>query len=186
MSPLRSRLATAVGLLAFIGGCVLLALAIPGRRGIGYELVVGADSAIPAWAFLLSFIGGPLLIIAGSVVGMRYGHFERYHKDYDPETGTIASNHPFARLHERVSKPRSDATAGTHPPKFVLTRTHLAALIIPLTWGPLVYVLVSLPMLSPLIRWMMVVILGGGGIATFVAIDRLLREHDDMDYEPSW
>lgn len=180
----RSRLATASGLLAFLAGIVLFALAVPTRRGVGYELVFGA--AVPAWAFALSLVVGPLLIAGGAAFGMRYGHFERYHEDYDPETGTIDSDHPFARFHEYVSKTDPAESPGPHPEKFVFSRTHLAVLTVVLTWGPLAYVLVSLPTVSSLLRWMMVAVLGGGGLVTFAVIDYVLRRSDETDYDPTW
>lgn len=186
MSTVRSRVSTAIGLLTFLGGIVVVAMAIPTRRGIGYELVLGSEAAVPVWAFALSFVGGPLLVLGGAVFGMRYGHFERYHEDYDPETGEIDSNHPFARLQRWASKSDPSADTGEHPEKFVMTRTHLAVLVGVLTWGPLTYLLVSVSLLSPMIRWMIVVILGGGGVVTFVYVDYVLRSTDSSQYDPSW
>ncbi len=186
MATVRTRFATALGLLAFLGGIVLFALAIPTRRGFGYGLLFGGEAAVPAWAFALSFVGGPLLVLGGAVFGMRYGHIERYHEDYDPETGAIDSNHPFARLQEYVSNSDPAGAAGDHPEKFVLTRTHLAVLVGALTWGPLAYLLVSQPFLFPAIRWMMVVLLGGGGVVTFAVVDYVFRRSDGTEYDPSW
>lgn len=186
MTTLTSRLATGLGLLLFVSGILLLAMGIPTRKGVGYELVFGLDSAVPGWAFMLSFIGGPILVLGGSVIGMRYGHFERYHKDYNPETGTIDSNHPFARLQERVSTPDDTADADSdHPDKFVMNRTHLAGLTTVLVGGPLVYLYFVLD-LSPMLQWMVVPVLGGGGVVTFFLTDRILQEEGTDSYDPSW
>lgn len=184
MTDLQSRLATGLGLALFFGGIGLLALGVPTRRGVGYELVFGQGAGVPWWAYLLSFTAGPLLALVGAVVGMRYGNFERYHEDYDPQTGTIDSDHPFARLQQRVSKSDDPGADGDHPEKFVFSRAHLAALVGVLMGVPTVY-LYLLPDFSPMLRWTVVAVLGGGAVGTFVVVDRVLRA-EDVDYDASW
>lgn len=181
---LKSRIATGTGLILFFGGIGLLALGIPTRRGVGYELVFGQGASIPGSAYLLSFIGGPTLAIGGAVIGMRYGHFERYHKDYNPETGAIDSDHPFATLQQRISKPSDLDPSADHPDKFVFKRLHLAVLIAVLMGAPTVYLYVQLDF-APMLRWIAVVILGGGGLASFFFLDYILKK-EDMDYDASW
>lgn len=180
----KSRIATGVGLLLFFGGLALLALGVPTRRGVGYELVFGQGASIPGWAYLLSFTVGPLLAIVGAVVGMRYGNFERYHKDYNPETGAIDSDHPFAALQERISKPGDIDPSKDHPEKFVFKRSHLAILITALIGPPTVYLYVQLDF-APMMRWMTVFILGGGGLGMFFFLDYLFQK-EEMDYDASW
>lgn len=181
---LKSRIATGMGLILFFAGIGLLALGVPTRRGVGYELVFGQGAAIPAWAYLFSFIGGPTLAIGGAVIGMRYGNFERYHKDYNPETGAIDSNHAFASLQERISKPGDIDPSKEHPDKFVFKRSHLAVLIAVLMGVPTVYLYLLLDF-APMLRWMIVSILGGGALGTFFLTDRILQR-EDMDYDTSW
>lgn len=184
MEGLKSRSATGLGLALFFGGIGLLALGVPTRRGVGYELVFGQGATVPGGAYVLSFVAGPLLALGGAVVGMRYGNFERYHKDYDPETGAIDSDHPFARLQRRVSKPGDVDPAADHPEKFVFGRTHLAVLVGVLMGAPAVYLYVLLDF-SPMLRWMVVVVLGAGALGTFFVVDRVLQG-EDMDYDASW
>lgn len=180
MSRFRSTLATGIGGLLFVGGIGVLASGVPTRRGTGWELVFG--SSIPGWAFLVSFVGGPVFILAGAVIGMRYGHLERYHTDYDPETGTIDSNHPFATFHEYVARP--DTTdAGAHPEKFVMNRWHLVAVcVLPTVLLPAY--LLGTGVFSGTVLAVIVVVLLLSGVLSFVVADRALRDRDD--YEASF
>lgn len=185
MVSLKSRLATGLGLVLFVGGIGILTLGIPTRRGIGYELFFGQGTPIPGWAFALSFVSGPLLVLGGAVIGMRYGHFERYHKRYDPETGSIDSGHPFGTLQEYVSKADGTPNADEdHPPKFVMARRHLAVSIGITVGVPLVYSSLVLDF-PPMLHQMLVIVLGGGGFVLFFAIDHLFQQ-EDIDYDASW
>ncbi|QLG61876.1 hypothetical protein [Halorarum salinum] len=168
----------------FFGGVFPLALGVPTRRGVGYDLVFGMDAAIPGWAFVLSFVAGPIITLVGAVVGMRSGHFERFHRDYDPETGRIDSNHPFAKLHEYVSK--GEPAAADHPEKFVTNRTHLALVRILPSAVLLVYVSSVELVLSSWLQWAMVGMLVACAVGAFLVTDRVLREAVYEDYDPSW
>lgn len=175
-----SRFATAVGMSAFLGGVVLLALGFPTRNGLGLNLVF--TSSIPPWAFAASYLGGPFAMLVGATVGMRYGNFERYHKDYDPETGTIDSDHPFAALHERVSKP--PAADGDVPEKFVMNRLHLITVCALPTTIFLVILLRIDFFRGGIFQWIVIGTLGMTSIVSFVVVDLLFRQSDDVSYEP--
>ena len=171
------RLATLVGTSVFLGGIVLLAMGIPSRRGtIGWELVLG--QAVPWWLFLLSYTGGPLVLILGAIVGVRYGNFERYHKDYDPETGTIDSDHPFAAIHARVT---ADRLGPDDPPeKFVFGRTHLVATIAVVTLPVIGFLYFS--GIDGTILHLAVGTLVVGAVGSIVYLDHRFRNSDEYDY----
>lgn len=176
MATWTRRLATFVGGTVFLGGIVLFALAVPKRGSLGWELVLG--EAVPGWAFATSFVGGPLLILVGLVVGMRYGNFERYHRDYDEETGTIDSDHPIAILNEKIS---SDRLEPDDPPeKFVFTRTHLVATVGVLTVPFIVFFFVS--GFDGWFLWLTIGMLVVAAAASVAVTDYLLRHSEELEY----
>jgi len=182
MTDSVKKLSTGVGLSLFFGGILLFALAVPTRNGIGLELVF--SSAIPGWAFGASLLGGPIMALGGAAIGIRYGNFERYHKDYDPDTGRIESDHPFAAFADRVSK-EEDSVDGDHPENFVISRRQLAGVcaIIPVViLAPLVVTdsFQTLWELSPssagTFLLIIVLTLSFGSIVGFYVSDRMARD----------
>lgn len=176
MTGWASRLATLLGGTGFLGGIVVLAMAIPRRGTLGWALVLGPD--VPGWAFVTSFLGGPMLLLAGAIFGMRYGNFERFHRDYDEETGTIDSDHPVAALHRKVTIDRLEPD--NPPEKFVFARAHLAATIAVVALPLLGYLYVS--GIDGWLLWVMGTTLVGGGLLAFLVTDYVLRNGDEHEY----
>lgn len=177
MASWTRRLATLVGMSVFFGGIVLLTLGVPTRRGTtGWELLLGPGA--PSWPYLVSYTVGPILLVAGAIVGMRYGNFERYHKDYDPETGTIDSDHPFAALHAKVTTDRLEPD--DPPEKFVFRRNHLIVLVAAITLPMIGFLYVA--GIDGWILQIAVGTLGVGSVAIIVYLDYLFRNSDEYDY----
>lgn len=165
---------TGIGMSSFLGGVVLFVLAVPVRGGTGLELLFGAA---PVWAYAACLLGGPPVALLGAGVGIRYGNFERYHKDYDEETGTIDSGHPFAAFAAWVSK--DEGPPADPPEKFVPSRWLLAAVCFVPVAVVLGYLLQSGVFGTLFLVIAGVVLLGGGAVA-FVVAELVARDvHDE-------
>ena len=172
------RLATLVGTSVFLGGILLLAMGIPSRRGtIGWEVVFGPS--VPWWFYPLSYLLGPLVIVAGAIGGMRYGNFERYHRDYDPETGTIDSDHPIAALHSTVTVDRLEPD--DPPEKFVFGRRHLVATVAVVTLPVVGFLYVS-GIDGPILHLTAGTLVVGAAGST-VYLDHRFRRSEEFEYD---
>ncbi|WP_435358362.1 class I SAM-dependent methyltransferase [Haloarchaeobius sp. DFWS5] len=75
-----------VGLFAFVAG---------GHTSLG----------LPPSVSISVLVGGVICCLVSAVVGLRYGDFERYHEDYDEETGRVGGDSPIAQLQFLVDPP---------------------------------------------------------------------------------
>lgn len=180
MSSTRSKLATYVGVLLFLSGIAVFAAGVALRGEFGQALY--SALGLPVWVFQFWFVSAPLLGVSGAVLGMRYGHFERYHRDYNPDTGTIDSDHPFAALQSAVTKddPANDRAI---PDQFVLTRTRLAVIALLPAAAMVTYTVTAAPRIDGTFRTLVIGLVALGTLGGFVITDYVLRTSDQFEYQ---
>lgn len=171
---------TVLGGAVFFTVVVLFALGFPLRGSTGLELLVGVD--VLGWTPLLALVGGPLLVVVGATVGMRYGNFERYATEYDRETGEGSGDSPLGRLHERVAKFDSPGSQGE---AFVvgLHTAHVAVVSVVPSLLIVAYVALQAP---GSVGWhflaLIVAATGVASVASFVLIERTFEESSAIEY----
>ena len=164
MNRMRKKFATGAGMALVVAGILSFASA-------GAGLLNGIPA--PAWVYASGLLGGLPTALFGIIVGIRYGNLERYHKDYDEETGTIDSWHPFARFAEWISK--DDDPSADPPENFTPSRWMFAV-----AFGLLPFVLpVGFLAWAGLPTYLLVmggVLFAAGGVFTFLVVELLARE----------